>query len=88
MRTFQEIPIELFGMMDDSEYVKNYRKKMNTYINNGYIPGINMLTFYESQKAPLNQITLNKKLEDFFFMNRRFNCDIQGACQQLFFFIR
>lgn len=67
VRTFQEIPIEFFGMMDDLEYVKNYRRKMNTYISNGYIPGVNMLTFYESKNAPLNQVTLKKKLEDFFF---------------------
>lgn len=67
VRTFQEIPIELFGMMDDPEYRKMYKRKMKTYIEGGYIPGVNMLTFYESSAAPLNHMQAQEDLENFFF---------------------
>ena len=69
VRTLREIPIELFGMMDNPDYIKTYNKKMITYINAGYIPGINFLTFYESPADPLNPMFIRKTLEDFFFKN-------------------
>lgn len=69
VRCGREIPIELFGMMDDPDYRKNYVKKMHTYINAGYIPGVNFLTFYESAAAPLNPAFMRKTLEDFFYKN-------------------
>ena len=67
VRTFQEIPIELFGMMDDPEYRKMYKRKMKTYIEAGYIPGVNMLTFYETSEAPLNHMQAQEDLENFFY---------------------
>lgn len=69
VRTFQEILIEVFGMMDKPEYRKQYIKKMTEYINCGYIPGINLLTFYEFSTAPLNPLLIRESLEDFFFKN-------------------
>ena len=69
VRTFREIPIELFGMMDDPDYVKTHNRKMIAYINAGYIPGVNFLTFYESSADPLNPMFIRKTLEDFFFKN-------------------
>ena len=67
IRTFQEIPIELFGMMDDPEYRQMYKRKMKTYFDAGYIPGVNMLTFYETSAAPLNHVQVQEDLENFFF---------------------
>ena len=67
VRTFQEIPIELFGMMDDPEYRKLYKLKMKTYLDAGYIPGVNMLTFYETSSAPLNHVLVQEDLENFFY---------------------
>ena len=69
VRTFREIPIEVFGMMSDYEYVKNFKRKMTIYINSGYIPGINMMTFYESRETPLELEYVNQELERFFFQN-------------------
>lgn len=66
-RTFREIPIELFGMMDHEDYCQNYKQKMMTYMNGGYIPGVNFLTFYESSQSPLNPMQTKRTLEDFFF---------------------
>ena len=66
-RTMQEIPLEVFGMMDDPTYRKTYRAKMKTYIDGGYIPGVNMLTFYESTDAPLGQAEILDELHRFFF---------------------
>ena len=67
VRTYREIPIEMFGMMDSPEYVKSYKAKMHAYINAGYIPGVNFLTFYESPSMPLNTANMKKVLEEFFF---------------------
>lgn len=67
VRTFQEIPVELFGMMDDPEYRQMYKRKMKTYLDAGYIPGVNMLTFYETSAAPLNHVQAQEDLENFFY---------------------
>ena len=66
IRTFQEIIIEVFGMMDDPEYRQTYRKKMTAYINNGYLPGVNLLVFYETSATPLSSQYTMQTLEDFF----------------------
>lgn len=68
-RTFQEIPVEIFGMMDNQEYRQNHNKKMTAYINSGYIPGVNFLTFYDTSASPLGLGVIDKILEDFFFNN-------------------
>ena len=67
-RTMQEIPLEVFGMMDDPAYRKTYKAKMKTYIDGDYIPGINMLNFYESSEAPLGQAEVLDELHRFFFV--------------------
>lgn len=72
IRTFREIPIEVFGMMDDPEYRKSYERKMKTYIDGGYIPGKNMLVFYEFSDDPLSQAVVMDELDRFFFRNPPF----------------
>lgn len=67
VRTFQEIPVEVFGMMDNPEYRRNYKLKMKTYVDADYIPGVNFLVFYESSKAPLTQNEIMDEIQDFFF---------------------
>ena len=69
IRTFQEIPVEIFGMMDNQEYRQHHNKKIAAYINSGYIPGVNFLTFYDTSASPLGLNVINKTLEDFFFNN-------------------
>lgn len=68
-RVFREIPVEFFGMMENAEYRKNHDRKMINYISSGYIPGVNMLAFYETTEAPLDQLFIRRTLEDFFFNN-------------------
>ena len=69
VRTFREIPIELFGMMHNTEYVQNCQKKLANYITNGFIPGINMITLYESSSMQLGPQQIRKTFEDFFINN-------------------
>ena len=69
VRSFQEIPLEIYGMMDNPEYRRSYQRKMNAYTNAGYIPGINMLMFFESSSAPLKLTEAEAILRRFFFEN-------------------
>ena len=69
VRNFREIPIELFGMMDNPEYRKTHNRKLMTYLNAGYIPGVNFITFYETPADPLNPMQMCQTFEDFFFNN-------------------
>ena len=69
VRTMKEIPIEVFGMMDNEEYRRYHNRKTNTYTNAGYIDGINFIAFHESSRSPLSPQIIRKKLEDFFFNN-------------------
>lgn len=44
---------EHFGMMDDESYAANMVSKLRLYIRNGYIPGVNLITSYETKDHPL-----------------------------------
>lgn len=68
VRTFREVPIEVFGMMDVPEYRRAYERKMKTYIDGGYIPGVNMLVFYEFSDRPLSQADILEELQRFFYL--------------------
>lgn len=65
-RTGQIILWEHFGMMDYPEYVQNYHTKMKLYIDNGYIPGDNLIVTYETLKHPLDSITVTQTIQMFF----------------------
>lgn len=45
---------EHFGMMDDAGYAKNTYEKLEIYNDYNIIPGINLLTTYETRKNPLD----------------------------------
>ena len=57
---------EHFGMMDDSIYVKNAIKKIEQYGKSGYVQGRNFIATFESKEAPLNTVTINRVIQDFF----------------------
>lgn len=38
---------EHFGMMDDTEYVQDYLRKLETYRKHGFVPGKNLITTFE-----------------------------------------
>lgn len=42
------------GLMDEELYARRFVKKMNTYVQNGLIPGKDVLTTYETQETPLD----------------------------------
>ena len=44
---------ELFGMVDQEEYLERTLKKLRVYLRNGYIPDINLITTFETRQAPL-----------------------------------
>ena len=57
---------EHFGMMDDSIYVKNAIKKIEQYGKSGYVQGRKFIATFESKEAPLNTVTINRVIQDFF----------------------
>lgn len=57
---------EHFGMMEDDGYRANAFSKLNTYSNAGIIPGINLITTYETQEVPLNSDLINRIIEYYF----------------------
>ena len=65
VRTRHEYIWEHFGMLDDPAYLENAMKKIEAYIENGYIPGINLIITFESSKHPLDLKTVNKLIETF-----------------------
>ena len=44
---------EHFGLLDNNNYVKNMHNKMKLYTTNGIMPGINLITTYETKENPL-----------------------------------
>lgn len=52
-KTGEYIYWEHFGLLDNSDYVKNMNFKLQTFTNHGIMPGINLITTYENQDTPL-----------------------------------
>lgn len=57
---------EHFGMMDDARYSKNVGGKLQLYINNGIIPGVQLITTYETREVPLSVECVEKLIEYYF----------------------
>ena len=55
---------EHFGMMDNPEYRTAAARKIRHYIENGYIPGDNLIMTFESSKSPLDLKLIDKIIED------------------------
>lgn len=64
--TNQEIYWEHFGMMDDSEYRDKTYRKIQAYLDNGYLPGINFIITFESSSKPLNYKLVEKMIAKYF----------------------
>ena len=58
---------EHFGLMDSLSYTESTVSKLRLYTSNGIIPGINLITTYETRNNPLNMQTIEKTIE-FYFM--------------------
>jgi hypothetical protein len=65
VRTRKEYVWEHFGMLDDPYYLKKAMKKIELYIANGYIPGINLIITFESNDHPLELNTVRTLIENY-----------------------
>lgn len=57
---------EHFGLMDDPSYYKNTYSKLQLYASAGIIPGIQLITTYETKEYPLNTELVEKIIAYFF----------------------
>lgn len=57
---------EHFGLMDDSVYAHKAINKLQTYIANGLIPDIHLITTYETKDSPLCSDMVNKIINYYF----------------------
>ncbi len=57
---------EHFGLMDSLSYTENTVFKLHLYTSNGIIPGINLITTYETRNQPLTIQTIEKTVEFYF----------------------
>ena len=54
VRHRREIIWEHFGLVDSPEYAQNMVAKFEMYVNNGFVPGKNLVMTYESVETPLS----------------------------------
>lgn len=57
---------EHFGMMNNDEYAASATAKLNAYIQNGWIPGKNLIISMEAAGTPLQTKTLRKLISSYF----------------------
>ena len=57
---------EHFGKIDDSDYRTKMERKLNTYIENGYIPGKNLIMTFEDKAHPLTIEDVQGMIEHYF----------------------
>ena len=62
----EEVYLEHFGMMDDTDYVEKVLYKLNTYEKNKIYPGVNLFITHETSKSPLNTRALDAILKKLF----------------------
>lgn len=57
---------EHFGMMDNYSYCDGAFNKLKVYSNHDILPGINLITTYETQKHPIDSDQIQKLINDYF----------------------
>lgn len=65
VRTGQTFVWEHFGMMDKPGYLQNTLTKMNIFLNNGYIPNINLITTFETEEHGLDSRYVDSLVNQF-----------------------
>ena len=66
IRTGQIFYLEHFGMMDNQAYLQKTITKLNMYLSNGFVPGVNFIATFETADAPLDSLYVGM-LADIFF---------------------
>lgn len=56
---------EHFGLLDDADYVKHNTVKLQNYIRNGIIPGINLICTCENKMHPLSPDLIQRNIDMF-----------------------
>jgi len=64
-RTHKEIVWEHFGMMDNEAYASKNIVKLNTYNQNGYYIGKNMIASFETSQNPLSSRFVKAMIEEY-----------------------
>ena len=65
-RTAERYYWEHFGMMDNSDYANNACQKIKEYTSNGIIPGINLITTFETKDKPLTSDMVKRIIDNYF----------------------
>ena len=65
VRTRSEFIWEHFGMMDNIAYANKNVAKIQNYVQDGYIPGKNMMMTFETSQYPLSSVTIRKMIEEY-----------------------
>lgn len=58
------IYVEYVGRLDLQEYRNAFAKRLNRYISNGYIPGVNVLFIFGDQRGHIDSLQINKVIAD------------------------
>ena len=64
-RTLKEYVWEHFGMMDNIAYANKNIAKIQTYEQNGFLAGKNMIMTFESSMTPLSSATIKQMIEEY-----------------------
>ena len=64
-RTLKEYVWEHFGMMDNIAYANKNIAKIQTYEQNGFFAGKNMIMTFESSMTPLSSATIKQMIEEY-----------------------
>ncbi len=57
---------EHFGLLDNPQYLKNMHGKMQTYTANNFLPGINLITTFETLEKPLTFEMIEMQIQYYF----------------------
>lgn len=57
---------EHFGLMDNPAYIENTCSKIRLYASHGIVPGIHLITTYETKEFPLSTEAIEKLIEYYF----------------------
>lgn len=65
VRTGKEFVWEHFGLIGNAGYSENVVLKLNDYILNGWLPGKNLITTFESSEYSLNQQVVDELIKNY-----------------------
>lgn len=65
VRLRSEYVWEHLGMMDNEDYANKNVAKINSYTQNGYIPGKNMIISFESSRCPISSQNIKAIIESY-----------------------